>query len=64
MFEEEKHQRRDVLRAGAGLASALSMGGMAGCTSFSNFLGDGSGGYSQWLPAPGELTDDLNHYWF
>ena len=59
-----KQSRRDVLRSGAGLATASVLTGLAGCSSIP-VVGGGSGGafYRQWLVAPDsvELGD---HYTF
>ena len=61
-----KQSRRDILRAGAGLASAGALSSLAGCGALP-FGGGGIGGggayYSNWMVAPGEI-DQGDHYTF
>ena len=59
--------RRDVLKSGAGLASAGLLSGLAGCGSLPGGGGGGlvGGGayYRDWLIAPDEI-DEEDHYYF
>ena len=64
-----KQSRRDVLRTGAGLASAGVLSSLAGCGVLpgggggGGLLGGGGAYYSGWLAAPGEI-DQGDHYTF
>jgi hypothetical protein len=60
-----KQSRRDVLRTGAGLATASVLTGLAGCSSIPVVGGGGGGGafYRQWLVAP-DSVDLGDHYTF
>ena len=61
-----KQSRRDILRAGAGLASAGALSSLAGCGALPiPGVGIGGGGayYSNWTVAPGEI-DQGDHYTF
>lgn len=67
-----KQSRRDVLRTGAGLASAGALSSLAGCGILpgggggggGGLLGGGGGAYSNWLVAPGEVGLGDNYGFF
>lgn len=65
-----KQSRRDVLRAGAGIASAGVLSSLAGCGALpgggggGGLLGGGGGAYSNWLVAPGEVGLGDNYSFF
>ena len=60
----DKQTRRDVLKTGVAIGSVAATGALAGCSSI---LGGGAstGSFSDvtmWLPSPGDLDSDLEHY--
>ena len=55
--------RRDTLRIGAATAGLGVIGGLSGCSSIP-FLGGGSSAYDSWLPEPGVIVEDTDHYSF
>lgn len=56
--------RRRMMRNATAAVGAATLAGSAGCLGSLPFVGGGAGAYKKWLPDPGELNSESDHYRF